>query len=110
MTVVDPKVVDFVGIDKESGDVVLTVSDHLGWEDESVHLFALQEKLNSYLAFVESGELLEQYPDGRGRFVWIDVVLKYRPSSAGEEFLRNAQAAIAASGFALGYRVIDSNQ
>jgi hypothetical protein len=106
MTVENQRVVDFVGIDKDDGHIVLTISDHLDWQDEIGHLSSLQEKLNSYLAFVESGELLEQYPNGRGRRVRIDVVLKHPPSREGEQFFRNARAAVAAAGFELEYRVL----
>ena len=107
MTVENPRVVDFLGVDKQSGEVVLSISDHLGWDDGNSHLLALQEKLNSYLAFVESGELLKEYPNGEGRRVRIDVVLKYRPSATGKRFLENAQATVKAAGFALEYRVHD---
>jgi hypothetical protein len=106
MTVENPKVVDFVGIDENGGEVVLTISDHLDWRDGTGHISVLQEKLNSYLAFVESGELLEQYPNGKGRRVRIDVVLKHSPSYIGEQFLRRAQATVGLAGFTLEYRVL----
>jgi hypothetical protein len=59
MSVLDPNSVDAAGIDKESGDVVLTISDHLEWDDANGHLLALQAKLNGYLRFVEGGDLPE---------------------------------------------------
>ena len=55
--------VDAIGIDQE-GIVVLTISAHLEWDDG--HLFLLQEKINTYLAFLESGEVFETYPDSKG--------------------------------------------
>jgi hypothetical protein len=52
--------VDIVGIDRETGHVVLTVSDHLDWSDSVGHqIILLQKKLNRYLTFVESGEILD---------------------------------------------------
>lgn len=41
---------------KESGHVVLTISDHLDWSNSEEHQTILQAKLNKYLAFVESGQ------------------------------------------------------
>ncbi|GFO57576.1 hypothetical protein GMSM_45830 [Geomonas sp. Red276] len=107
MTVEETKVVDVIGIDKASGQVVLTIADHLEWVDEDSHLLALQEKLNSYLAFVEEGELLEQYPNSKDRRVRLDIVLKHSPSPRGDLFLRKAQDVVAAAGFSLEYRVLE---
>lgn len=53
MSIEETEVIDFIGIDKEQGEVSLTISDHLEWDDN--HLFILQKKLNSYISFIESG-------------------------------------------------------
>jgi hypothetical protein len=71
-------VVDILGIDRETGHVVLTISDHLDWSDTVGHQMILQKKLNRYLAFVESGEILEQYPNAKNRPVAFRVVFKFR--------------------------------
>ena len=61
--------IDVIGIDRQTGQVVLTISDHLDWSDSIAHQKILQEKLNRYLAFVESGEIMESYPDAKDRAV-----------------------------------------
>ena len=67
MSVDQTDTVDFVTIDKASGDLWLTISDHLPWdENEGNHLVLLQNKLNAYLRFIESGEVFEKVPDGKG--------------------------------------------
>jgi hypothetical protein len=54
-------VVDLATIDKASGDLWLTIVDHLPWdENEGDHLILLQNKLNAYLRFKESGEIFEK--------------------------------------------------
>lgn len=85
MSISQNNVIDAMGISNETGQVVLTISDHLRWGNE--HLLMLQEKINLYLAFVESGELIEKYPDASGREVLISVVCKYPPDMAGTRFL-----------------------
>jgi len=77
---------------------VLTVSDHLPWYDDS-HLEVLQAKLNTYLAFIESGELLEVYPNARNRRVTISVICKFEPDARGRQFLLEAAATISTAGF-----------
>ena len=98
--------IDAIGVDKASGEVVLTVSDHLGWEDEASHLEALQSKLNRYLAFLESGEVFSQYPAAVGRTLRILVVLKYPPPDLADQFFRRARTTTREAGFELDYRVL----
>ena len=56
-----------ISTDTQTGHVVLTISDHLDWSASTWHQRILQAKLNKYLAFVESGELLERYETAAGR-------------------------------------------
>ncbi len=50
MSIEQTEIVDFVNIDRKSGDVWLTISDHLpGDHGEGEHLVLLQNKLNAYL-------------------------------------------------------------
>lgn len=60
MSVDQSETVDLLSFEKESGDVVLTVSDHLDWQKSVAHQQILQAKLNTYLAFVEGGQLLAE--------------------------------------------------
>lgn len=108
MSVTDPKTIDLIGIDKVTGDVVLTVTDHLDWSESDRHQGILQTKLNKYLAYIESGEILERYPDAGRRMKRIDVVLQYQPDDKGHEFLRAAAEIIEKAGFGFSVEVIDS--
>ena len=60
MSVSDKGVIDIVSINL-NGNVVLTISDHLPWDMKMEHIFILQEKINSYLGAIETGELNEKY-------------------------------------------------
>jgi hypothetical protein len=90
--------VDVVSVDKKSGHVVLTISDHLDWSDTIKHQTLLQKKFNSYLAFVESGEILERYPDAKGRPIKLKVIFKVRPDTEGLRFLGRAKTVIESAG------------
>jgi hypothetical protein len=98
-------VVDVVSIDKKTGHVILTISDHLDWSDNVRHQTILQAKFNKYLSFVESGEILESYPDAKERPVAIKVVFKYKPDQEGWRFLSRAKEVIESAGFSLRYEV-----
>jgi hypothetical protein len=97
MSVDQTNIVDFISINS-SGNVVLTISDHLEWDNEGRHIYILQEKLNKYLAFIESGEILTQYPEAKNRPVIISIVALNQPGILGKEFLTRARSIIEDSG------------
>jgi hypothetical protein len=105
MTVEQHDVVDFASIDA-SGDALLVISDHLAWDDTGKHLLCLQEKLNMYLRFLESGEVWQKCPSAIGRRVVIDVVLKYPAPLHADWFFDKAKRAIEAAGFGLRTRCL----
>ena len=51
MSVEQTDVVDIVGIDRETGHVELTISDHLDWSDSITHQTILQKKLKRLPGF-----------------------------------------------------------
>ncbi len=102
--------IDFLTIEHKTGDVLLTISDHLNWdEDEGEHLLMLQAKLNSYLAFVEGGQMYRQIPETRGRRVVINLVGKFPLSEEATNFFGLASEAIHKAGFSLQFKHRISN-
>jgi uncharacterized protein DUF6572 len=108
MSVDQSKIIDLIGVEKESGDVLLTISDHLDWSDTRTHQRILQDKLNTYLAFIESGEIFQSYPDSKNRRAAINLALKYEPDDEGRNFLNKARVAIEAAGFIFRYEIPSS--
>ena len=104
MSVEQVNVVDAISTD-QTGHVVLTISDHLDWSDSIQHQTMLQAKFNKYLAFVESGEILERYPHAKGRPVAFKVVFKFRPDAQGLQFLARVKDVIESAGFSLRHEV-----
>src|SRR4051794_4939791 len=107
MSIEQTNVVDFVGVDSNTGYLILTVSDHLEWPaDASEHLLLLQDKLNSYLRFIESGEIFESHPKADGRPILIDVILKYPTTDQGVSFFQQVSKIIENAGISFRYRVL----
>lgn len=86
MSVVETDSIDAIGMEKEAQRVFLSIIDSLHWDDEDVHLFTLQEKINTYLYFIESGELLKVLPDSKGFDIAIELILKHIPSEQAVAF------------------------
>jgi len=100
----NPGVIDAIGLDKSTGEVVLTIADAVSWDDCTSHLLALQEKINRYIGFIEQ-ELPEAYPQSRGRSIRIDIVCRFPPPQEGEQFLERARDHAITNRWSLSWRV-----
>ena len=87
MSITELEKIDFISIDPK-GLVRLTISDHLDWDDEELHLRTLQDKINRYIEFIESRQIYEKYSDAEGKELRIDVVSKYEFTTLGNNFIR----------------------
>ena len=94
MAVDKDRLIDMMSFDTNNGDVVLTISDHLEWSDTVLHQQTLQAKFNTYIAFVESGEMFELYPQSKNRRVSIRLVYKHKPDQNGRLFIERARKVI----------------
>ena len=94
MSVEHADVVDAVGVEKSSSRVILTISDHLDWEDTEAHLLTLQGKINAYLAFIEGGQILSAYPQSKGRKLVIEVVFQFQPPPDALHFLEHVRSSV----------------
>ncbi len=102
MSIEQTDVVDFINFNEAENEVVLTISDHLEWGNNvNEHLFLLQEKINSYLRFIESGELLESYPNANGRSSVINIVGKYPLNEKAKAFVDQIKSILSDVGMAL---------
>lgn len=108
MSVTDLKQIDMIGLDDVRNVVSLGVSDDLPWGAETLddHLLVLQEKLNAYLRFIESGEIYTAYPQAMGRFLEIEILMKTPPPAPAELFLTQAREVIGGAGVSLKWRIV----
>lgn len=104
MSVEQSDVIDAIGLDKASGAVVLTISNHLSWDDRNILI--LQDKINAYLGFIEDGGLFETYPESKGRKVVVDVVCKYPLSEKALSFMEKIRALLHAVGVEIRFQVL----
>jgi hypothetical protein len=105
MSIAQSHVVDAIGVDVATGDVVMTIIDHLDWDAEGEHLRLLQDKLNTYAAFIEAGELQEKYPNATGRGIRIDIVGRFVLSEDGQALIENARELLRRLDVAVTFRV-----
>lgn len=107
MSVDQTQVIDVVSRDPQ-GTIVLSISDHLDWNDTQQHLLILQEKINTYLSFLDSGEIYEKYPDAKGHPIQIDIRFHYQLSMEGRAFLAKVKPIVENSGYNFRFEQISS--
>jgi hypothetical protein len=82
--------------------VVLSISDHLSWGAQSgEHLVLLQSKINTYLRFIESGEIYVTFPTSKGKPIAVRVYFKEEPDDMGHQFLNRAREVLRGAGIEL---------
>lgn len=62
MSVIEQDKIDGMGKSKENNKLLFLITDHLDWKNEHNHLVILQNKINSYLEFIESKQYVATYP------------------------------------------------
>jgi len=105
MSLDDIEVVDAVGTEKGTNTAVLSIIDSWDWKNQEKHLAALEDKLNAYFAFVESGQIYDEYPAATGRPLRIDIISRYPMPEASRRFLEKASDAASKLNLTIGQRV-----
>jgi hypothetical protein len=108
MTIEQTDKIDFVSV-SDAGELTLSISDHLDWEDSGRHLVLLQDKLNAYLRFIESGELGEKFPHAVGKPIIINLVAKFDLSKQGSSLIAQAREVLSAAGYELRIEMLRPN-
>ena len=99
--------VDFISTTNE-GNVELTISDHLEWDDKNEHLLILQNKINAYLNFIESGQIFEEYPSSVNKKVDIQIVMKFLPNETANIFLNKCKIIINEQNIDFSWKVLQN--
>ncbi|WP_298141029.1 DUF6572 domain-containing protein [Flavobacterium sp.] len=105
MAVDNPSIIDFISI-TPNNEVCLTISDHLKW-NETEHYFHLENKINSYVEIIDNNQIYEIYPDAIGKFVLINIALKYKPTKKAIKFLEKLNDILKSKKYGFSYSIIN---
>lgn len=97
--------VDFIGIKNESSICTHTIVDSLEWNNEYEHLLLLQEKINSYLSFIEFGEIYITYLPSKDKVFELNIRFKNPITKNCEQFIQHASHIVSDAGFVLFYSI-----
>ncbi|NEQ42472.1 MAG: hypothetical protein F6K00_02480 [Leptolyngbya sp. SIOISBB] len=99
--------IDLIGIDKDGDIVNMAIVDDLDWRDSKRHLHLIQDKINKYLASIESGEIYSIYPDSRNREFSIEIIFKHAPCDDALDFLKRVRDILADAGYDFKYKLLE---
>lgn len=91
MSIIDKKKIDAIGTNKSGDELLLMITDHLEWNNEYEHLIILQDKINSYFAYIEAKEYNDIYPNKEFKSYIIEIHFKYKITDKCRQFLEIAQ-------------------
>ena len=99
MSILEHDLIDGIALDGQQ--LVLMISDHLDWGDEYDHLIELQEKINAYIAFCESGQYKKIYPNKDVTSAVIQIYFMYVIPASARRFLSQVQLQLCEDGIAI---------
>ncbi len=79
--------VDLVSLAPDGSTVFLSLIETRPWDENGENLFDFQSKLNSYLDFVESGQLETTYPEARGKKIVFRLHAAEHPTGEAIRFI-----------------------
>jgi Family of unknown function (DUF6572) len=80
-------IIDVIGEDKTTGDVVLVMNEPNEWNGSDEQLLALQERFNAYVSFLLDGEMVETHPELAGKRARIELRCAHMPDVRALELL-----------------------
>ena len=104
MTVEQSELIDAIGTDNATGEVVLSILDHLPWTDE--HIRVLNMKFATYSNFIKGGGLSKEFGCSGDSKIKILLLLKFRPNRDGEDFLEKVRLSAIADGWNFSFQPI----
>ena len=79
--------VDIVSHDPKTDRVVLSMIETRPWGDKGALMPDLQEKMNTYLGYVESGQLVRDYPAMAGKKIAFRLHAAFLPTAREEKLI-----------------------
>ena len=98
MSILEKEVIDAVGVSEDGKVLSLMLADHLDWSNEYEHLMLLQDKINTYIAYLENRQFEESYPNHDCSYAVISIYFVHDIPKNCEKFLQAVQDQIGSLG------------
>lgn len=102
----NPRSLDALAFDGETGEAVLIMVEPRAWDGSEARLFQLQEKVNAYLSFALDGEMTDAFPHLAGKPVRLQLDCAVPPDSMTEHLIAAVREHIALQDMKFAVRVV----
>ena len=100
--------IDMISESKRTGAVQLIISDHLPWEDPEAHITVLQRKIDRYMIFIQSGEILTMSPFSKSKPKVIQVYFMVDPpNGTATKYLTEVRRQLGKAGVGFEWGIFD---
>lgn len=107
MSLRDVDAIDYIGMNILFKRVSIGIFDDLDWRNEKEHQDRLTKKIDHYIRYLRSGELLLNYPKARRYEIMIEYVSMHTMTPSAQKFWESRERLIRASGFSVRMRGVD---
>lgn len=97
MSVAEKDVVDGIAIGHDGETLIMEIYDHLNFEDEFKHIAILQDKLNTYIWFINSKQYSDLYPNTEFKSYLIIIHFLHELSDNSKKFVNESNKALVTS-------------
>ncbi len=110
MAITEKDVIDSVAY--ENNYLLLQLYDHLDFDEEfeKVHLLMLQDKLNTYIWYIDSKQYEDTYPQRRFDCFIIRVFFMFEPTELSIRFISHVNERLSDTGIKVEYVVDNKTQ
>lgn len=109
MSIEDVNKIDSMAMPSDGADMVsLAISDHLSWGCPiEEHLYKLQQKINTYISFIGSGDIYESFLGFKSNSLKIiEIQFKCDPPEQALSFLKQVSDILKSINIDLKYKVL----
>ncbi|SPB14936.1 hypothetical protein NOV72_02167 [Caballeronia novacaledonica] len=107
MSLRDVDAIDYIGVNILFKRVSVGLFDDLDWRDEKEHQDLLTKKIDRYIRYIRSGQLLLNYPKVRGYEIVFEYVATHPMTPAAVEFCKSRERVLTEAGYKAHIRGVD---
>lgn len=102
----NPNIVDLVTHDPKTNEYAVIMVEDRPWSDSPEQLDQLLAKINTYVHFVEDGELVQNFPQAKDKAVRIQLDCNSLPRDEPAKLIAQAQQLLLQRGITFAVNVI----
>lgn len=102
----NPEVIDLVTHDPATDEIIVIMIEDRDWSADPEQPDQLLKKINTYLHFIEDGDLIQHFPQAAGKPVRLQLDCNGPPTGEAQQLIEEAQQVLLSRGITFAVNVI----